>query len=224
MPEESHMETEEQAIYDAMRELQPSGNIQVDAPKQPTETVIPPGRVTDSAIIEPDRMSDYVQGVEAAPEGDAGQPVHYVKTQPNRMGIQLTIRDENGTEGAMMYTGGGFEPADEPPVPDRPFSARRMDAFGDAEIRQIIKYRNDGMKIHLYRADLPEGVMAIQAHGGPIDPDIVILVQKYQAWEQDVNWSVIANITDASPWAFGGGKLLEIHMKQFLKAVRRDLG
>lgn len=213
MPEE---DVDEQQLAEAITALSENEKPSIMLPKGQM-------RVTKDSfrVVAPPRP-DY-NGAEFEPRHgeELGGPVHFMKSKPNRMGIQLTARDEGGAEMMVQHTGASFEPDPTPERPTMPYSARKMDAFGDDELAQIINFRASQQykTMHLYRTDLPDGVMAIQVEDGPIHPHIVILVQKYQVWEQNPAWKALVTIDEENSWAIGGNKVLDKHIGEFMKAV-----
>jgi len=192
-----------------------AGNIQFEA----SETVIPTARVSaGGTIVAPPRA--VVRGVEDVQDGGIGYHVKSVRNKDAQVGVILVSKVDG-----MQMIGPQFEPDETPVVKHKPLSARKMDGFGDAELAQIIKYRSTGKtNMHLYRTVFPENVMAFQVEKGALLDHIVIVVQKYQAWEQSPVWGSVVTISEETGWAIGGAKWIEAHIKGFVRAVQKRHG
>ena len=201
-------EEEEAAEYERPPAIKPM--------ELPTAHVSPTGN-----IIAPPPPAYQGSEMEPAYGEELAGPVHFMKAKPNRMGIQL-VMDMDGVQQAVTHNGAAFEPAPSGETVQKPFHARLIkDGFGGPEVAQIVQFRSaSGHTMHLFRTDLPEGIMAIQVDGGPIVPNVVIVVQKYQAWEKDFAWKAVCDISEETPWALGGSNFLKAHIENFLRSVR----
>lgn len=207
-------EAQDEAIYEAMKL---AAGPAASAPGINTARGV--GDVRDvqaqaRSIVAPPQT--VVAGVEMDGQYGRNGTVSYLKTVRNReaeIGIILVADDKQ-----IIVPGAAFEPG--PDVPVGPIKARRMASFGDAEVVQIVKFRSSaGPVMHLYRTDLPGALIAFQCEGGPLVAQVVIVAQRYQAWEKGP-MAAFANITEDDPWAIGGGKHLGKLIEGFLDRVR----